>query len=1490
MSSFTPLRNRDAWSTIRGYVYQVDLTIQRWLDLEPNQILELECGEDIDIVGRALVADSEERDRLLEQVKHRDSSITLRSPEAVTAIACFIEHRQNNLTVNLVFQFTTNTKVARERISQLPKGMKAIEAWENLREGKLEQESRDTVLAGIRNILDSPTKAKKPKDLQDDTWQKFCNFIQTANNEEFLDLIQKFQWVTKAPDAHSLNSILQKKLFERQHATTSIQAQEQYQRLFWYVFRCLCKIGRKQLTLEELHEQLTLPTLSSSDQATLEILNNKLQYIEVYLINLEQEQQKTNLVVAELDARVKQLVKTQDINGAFSYVVSTPILDIHPLAEHFSPRGETVEALARVFMNYTWIVTYGSLGSGKTQLVVLLVHYLINQGLCNYCAWLRFRDLTTEQACLNLDQAVERIVESPLRGSLNEWYNQLCNHLGTTAILVLDDLPKLERGNALEQRLIQLGKVCHSKGVRLISTSFYQLPQNLHSVLGSQILHSIQTPAFTNCEAAEIFQAYGAPDSFLNSDSVTYINGLANQHPSLLVAVAEYLHQQDWEFTPQTFEVLLRGDYSVGINEETLNRLLNTLQDNPSQELLYRLNLIQGYFFRDDVIALAAVNPNVERPQQRLNSLLGVWIQRDVSNRLMVSPLVKLLRSDDLSIKTRRECHLALGERIVQQSEFNQYKAFNAIHYFYYAESFNRAGALLLLALNELEDRKTGIDDGGLLGLWSTQHLPERMDLGIRLTIRSLQISIRSNYGKDINYLISDLDRLLALATAQESGIIVALVTRLISKCVEQVGVIRINRYFLIAIHFLAEARLPNGNELFFPEEVPFESLIWAISRAIQSAEELLDWIHTLEQFSPEQRERVFSYWALEDGCLMVAEKLWLRESEKPETEQDWQSVLLATRTLAYCASNIGLELLWACAVSSEIIILAEYSNNLDLAIEIAESTIASASNDPRVQFILKECLGRQLSYANRYDEAISCFTQALEQQTESYPILRMYALLRLSRTSAIQEPYLSLQYAQQAVNLAQSSPKIPEYELVIALGELAIAKWLILGDLYTAFEPWNQAAEQLLNCKPNISESSIINSNFDDSIEPFFGNFSNILQTFLSGNPLVSSDYVLPTALFSDSSDASILSNNSHEFSLQQCKSVNAWRSLFVVFAHINGYFTILASTGNPPSSIKSGEPYAAPFRGVFLTRNSARADYYNPSHDCLLLTQLAQLAEAIGNDELTLVWAMRGINMARDTQLFLPITSLGRNIIPQLILKERYSKTLDLAVEIGTLLAVLPRLAESGRNILEPGIDVETVFGAKENQLWRQAESCALIVGVLPIIFYLTNIAILNPGKARNQAMEIAEMCREISATWGTQTFWTTVTEIFEQIYLQQSTCADLITQYQTLTSPDKILPIIGLVAATLQQNATLTEVFRVHISIFKDVHRLTRSQPSLYRRIILPYLFNYWKRAVERIPFRFKDAQETAQLLHVSRELPINQQGQAILVVINDGLEKY
>ena len=80
MPSYRSPRDRDARATIRGYVYQAELTIARWLELEPGQILELEHGEDIDLVAQAITTEDEyEQYRLLEQVKHREQTVTLKT-------------------------------------------------------------------------------------------------------------------------------------------------------------------------------------------------------------------------------------------------------------------------------------------------------------------------------------------------------------------------------------------------------------------------------------------------------------------------------------------------------------------------------------------------------------------------------------------------------------------------------------------------------------------------------------------------------------------------------------------------------------------------------------------------------------------------------------------------------------------------------------------------------------------------------------------------------------------------------------------------------------------------------------------------------------------------------------------------------------------------------------------------------------------------------------------------------------------------------------------------------------------------------------------------------------------------------------------------------------------------------------------------------------------------------------------------------------------
>src|SRR4051794_37630547 len=125
MDFVTP-RNRDAWAAIHGFVVQVQLTIRRWLNLPAGRELQLERGEDIDEVVR-LAAGKEWR--RLEQVKFRGTSVTLRTPVALEAIANFAEHRLANCGHDVVFRFTTNARRGVEKRRLFSGGRRGIDVW-----------------------------------------------------------------------------------------------------------------------------------------------------------------------------------------------------------------------------------------------------------------------------------------------------------------------------------------------------------------------------------------------------------------------------------------------------------------------------------------------------------------------------------------------------------------------------------------------------------------------------------------------------------------------------------------------------------------------------------------------------------------------------------------------------------------------------------------------------------------------------------------------------------------------------------------------------------------------------------------------------------------------------------------------------------------------------------------------------------------------------------------------------------------------------------------------------------------------------------------------------------------------------------------------------------------------------------------------------------------------------------------------------------------
>lgn len=241
-----------------------------------------------------------------------------------------------------------------------------------------------------------------------------------------------------------------------------------------------------------------------------------------------------------MNAEVQRLASEQGIDAPIKYTVTTLILDVPSSVKHLSPRAETVNTLAGLFSNHTWLAIHGSVGTGKKQLAILVVR------ACGVTPpWLRLRGLTTEQACVRLDTAWDAFMASP------------------SQMIVLYDIPRLSSGDELFERLLLLANTCRDKGIRLLSTSSYELPLSLRESLDERALYVMEIPLLSNQEASEILRAYGAPDTLLTPEPVNFFNALVKGNPSLLSAVARYLCQRRWQYTDEEFVGLLTGTYTL---------------------------------------------------------------------------------------------------------------------------------------------------------------------------------------------------------------------------------------------------------------------------------------------------------------------------------------------------------------------------------------------------------------------------------------------------------------------------------------------------------------------------------------------------------------------------------------------------------------------------------------------------------------------------------------------------------------------------------------------------------------------------------------------------------------------------------------------------------------------------------------------------------------------------------------------------------------
>jgi hypothetical protein len=318
--------------------------------------------------------------------------------------------------------------------------------------------------------------------------------------------------------------------------------------------------------------------------------------------------------------------------------------------------------------------------------------------------------------------------------------------------------------------------------------------------------------------------------------------------------------------------------------------------------------------------------------------------------------------------------------------------------------------------------------------------------------------------GRETTYLVQDLQRLMAQASEQEAWAIVGVVVT-----VPQ-AVSNIHHALQLVLRAGPVFAFPNGVSTTIPPSLEVEQLIWVTGFWVKGADDLLQWMDTVEQLSVHQRQNAFQGASAEQACLVTVDRVWWHESEKPKSDQRWDEALGVLQQVAERALQLDLELLWACAMRASIIVLGGYQEKLPEAAAFAEEALGRASADPRIRFLIEECTGRQYLGKHQEEEALRWLQRAIERPTPAFASLRLFGWLYASKCIGKQDAQAAIAYAQQGVEVGMASSEVPELDVVKAWGELAIAHWLE-DERLAAFEAWDQAGKRLLACRAETDQ-----------------------------------------------------------------------------------------------------------------------------------------------------------------------------------------------------------------------------------------------------------------------------------------------------------------------------------------------------------------------------------------------------------------------------------
>lgn len=1009
--------NRDAWSAIRGFVYQVEATILKWLTLGENEILELERGEDIDVIVRDIA--HQEVSRELEQVKYREGKLSLNQITVLELLLNHFLHMANNPSHNLLFRFITNTQFVVERPAIFPDGTSGIAMWTQLANEEVDDED-PRVLTLLNHLTDKietliskiPTTNPKKRE-----WEDFKGYLEKEGN--LIAFIKRFEWCFSV----GTESTFGKKIGDRLRVLLGPDEKERFKlvhsRLFLHVFKLLSQSGPKRLDKEGLGAQLQLPELNPGENKLAQVLDKLLESLDVRLSKLESAVSRNQDKIAILLDRYGEF---GDLEAVFERLTGSRSYTPPPLLNKGSLRAKKVQEIIGIFQTCSYVGFQSVQGTGKSQLAALVGNQFEN------CFWLELGAFSEEPGKIGilLEVFLSKVSKVPLSPHGGSWMAEVIHNLPRNTLLVLNDLPRLEKDALPTRILVELVHGLESSSTKLLSTSNHGWTPGFLDMVDMDQCFQYTDFGFSDDEIGEFLVTQGAPRSIL--DFIPLIAVVSSRNTTIVGSIVRYFKGNNWEGdTEQLIEGLIGTGFSNAILEDTQHLIARSIRDERSRELLYRLSLIHWEIPFEHIKKIAQIPDSIPYPNEKIKDLSGVWIQENNDQSYAISPLAYLIGEKNLSDNTIKNVHLTMANALLSERALNEITASRCMSSFLRGLDFNKAGLVLTLIYEsaQLPEQAEYLKKWGYLSFWMQKPIPEGMDLLLKVKIRAEQIRIHKLLGQDFSQVLQILEGYLdsdALSNIQK-----LLIHLQCSVHQVLVSPLRLLEHFGFILEHPAELREFMSSTLSFQD---ISGILWTPINNFNSSSEVQEWLSLIERF-----ETVSGVDFFKDSISTAAVSILARRTSS------FENSLESLENLAHYFKARGLEVLDSVVTREILVYEIEHAGGFDSALGIIASKSDSYSA-PGAKYHLFETMGKMYFDNGSKTDSLPWLKKAIALGCESeYGFVD--TLVYLASAISLGEAGESVKLLDRALQLSEGKEELTELDYYKVMGELAIAHWL---------------------------------------------------------------------------------------------------------------------------------------------------------------------------------------------------------------------------------------------------------------------------------------------------------------------------------------------------------------------------------------------------------------------------------------------------------------